>query len=86
FLAGGAVGLIPWAVYYEDKPGATDATLDWWTGRQLATPSELGDWLMGPWLRGHIWEPAEYGDVAGWATVYWILLWGLALWGTLRIA
>ena len=86
FVLGGAVGLLPLAAYYEDKPGATDATLDWWTGRQLAMPAELWDWLAGPWLRAHIWEPGDFGDVTGWATVYWGLLWALALWGGLRVA
>lgn len=86
FVVGGAVGMLPWVAYYEDKPGATDATLDWWTGRQLAMPADLWDWLAGPWLRQHLWEPADYGDVTGWATLYWAALWGLALWGGVRVA
>ena len=48
FLAGGAVGMVPWVAYYDDKPGATDATLDWWTGRQIATPSE--PWGLARWF------------------------------------
>ncbi len=86
FGVGLGVGMLPWLAYYEDKPGATDATLDWWTGNQLATPAELWDWLAGSWLRQNIWEPTVYGDVTGWATVYWATLWALALWGGVRIA
>ena len=85
FLVGGGAGMLPWAAYYRDKPGATDATLDWWSGRQLAAPSDLWDWLAGPWLRTHLWEPTEYGDVSGLATIYWAVLWTLALWGAVRV-
>ena len=86
FVVGGGLGMLPWVAYYEDKPGATDATVDWWTGRQLAPADAMWDWLAGPWLRTHIWEPAEYGDVTGVASVYWAVLWGLALWGAVRLA
>ena len=86
FLVGGVVGMLPWAAYYEDKPGATDATLDWWTGLQVAAPADLWDWLAGPWTRAHLWEPADYGDVTGWASLYWAALWILALWGGVRVA
>ena len=85
FVAGAAVGMLPWVAYYEDKPGATDATLDWWSGRKLAAPADLWDWLAGPWLRQNIWETGEYGDVAGWAGLYWALLWVLAWIGGVRL-
>lgn len=85
FAVGGGLGMLPWVAYYEDKPGATDATVDWWTGRQLAPPDALWDWLAGEWLRGHIWEPSEYGDVTGLATLYWAALWTLAIWGAVRL-
>ncbi len=85
FGLGGAMGMVPWLLYYQDKPGATDATLDWWSGRQLSPPGALFDWLGGQWLLENIWEPTEYGDVSSVSMVYWWGLWVLAILGGLRI-
>lgn len=85
FVAGLCVGLLPLVHYYQDKPHASDATVDWWTARQLAPPEALWDWLAGPWLRQNIWDPTVYGDVSAVATLYWAGLWALALWGGVRL-
>jgi hypothetical protein len=84
--AGFGLGMVPWWIYYRDKPDATDATLDWWTGAGLAPPAALLDWLGGAWLRGHIWDPAMYGELGAAPGLWWAGLWALALLGGARLA
>lgn len=85
FGLGLVAGMAPWFAYYRDKPGATDATLDWWTGRELASPSAMWDWLAGPWLREHVWDPTIFGPSGAGPGLYWAVLWGLALVGLGRL-
>lgn len=85
FGLGLAAGMAPWFAYYRDKPGATDATLDWWTGRELASPGAMWDWLAGPWLREHVWDPTLFGPSGSGPGVYWAVLWGLAMVGLGRL-
>ena len=85
FALGAGIGMLPWYAYYRERPGATDATLDWWTGRELASPAAMWDWLGGPWLRAHIWDPSIFGPSGRGPGLYWGVLWGLALLGLGRI-
>jgi len=89
---GAALGLLPaaaagawpaWA-YYRDRPGDTEATLDWWSAISVAPPGRLVDWLWGPYLRSHLWDPPDYGDQAL-GGAYWFGLWALALLGMGRL-
>ena len=77
-------GMWPWFRYYGARPHDTDATLDWWTRVSVAPAGALLDWLGGPYLRTHLWDPPDYGEVP-WGGPYWALLWALALLGAGRL-
>ncbi len=85
FGVGTLVGMLPLFSYYKDKPGETDASMDWWTGRQVAGMPELADWLGGPWLRDNLWDPTVFGDLGATPGLWWAALWALATLGMGRI-
>lgn len=83
-LPAAAVGMLPWFAYYGERPNDADATLDWWTRLSIAPAGAMVDWLFGPYLREHLWDPPDYGP-QGWGGPYWALLWALGLIGAGRL-
>jgi hypothetical protein len=83
-LPAAVLGMWPWFAYYGERPNDTDATLDWWTRLSIAPADQMVDWLFGPYLRAHLWDPPDYGPQI-WGGPYWALLWTLALAGAARL-
>ncbi len=79
FGVGLPLGLQPLRAYFEARPEAQAWSEDHFGGLEVAPPGKLLDWLGGDYLRWGLWDPKDYGEVAGgW---WWLALWWLAGWG-----
>ena len=79
-LGGVPLGAMPWWTYHQTRPSAVAFSQSWWGQFDFAGGEALWDWLLGGSLRDGLWAERDYGEPGILPTIWWFLLWGLALW------
>jgi hypothetical protein len=80
------IGFSPWWWFFEQRPHAADETVAWWANVKPAPPGALVEHLFGEVLRDGLWAVGDYGESGAGPTLWWFLLWALAVAGLIGVA